>query len=432
MIRHKRVTRVAAALAVLGLVVAACGDDDQGVSPTTTSAPTTTSPSGGGGDSPTTTAEPVDEGCDESKPFEVGGLFSLSGPAGDIGALAKEGVEMVEADINAAGGVLGRCLKVLLRDDESDPTKGSLKARELVDQEEVEFLVGPFLSSICAATLEVTAPVNLLQMAACVLPDAGDATKYPYVFRTEVVATLQGVTFVDYVSKNGWTKIGALAVNNALGTSSLDAVKANLAAGQSVVAEEFHESGVVDLTAQMRKLQQAGAEVVLMLNTAAPDQIASVNARNGLNWDVPMLGFSSLGNAATRDALGAANMVNVYGGQAYRLLNRAPGSDVPVGDAAKAFIERYRQHRGESVLTVNIQQAAGIYDSFKLFVDAINSVGSTDPDAVKAYLESKVHEGIKATYEYNSDRHDGVGLDDLVFVEGSSLEDGILTLAPNQ
>lgn len=416
MTRRKHIKGVAAFVAAGALIVAACGNDDD-AAPATTQAAST--PEGDGG-------------CDEGNPFVAGGMFSLSGPAGDIGTLARHGVEMAEEDINAMGGILGRCLEIELRDDESDPTKGSVKIRELVDGEGIEFMVGPFLSSICAATLEVTAPVDLLHVVACVLPDAGDASLYPYVFRTEVVASLQGLTFVDYITKNGWNKIGILAVNNALGTSNADAVAANLGAGQEIVATEFHESGVVDLTVQMRKLQDAGSEVVLMLNTAAPDQIAGINARNGLNWDVPILGVSSLGNASTRDALGAEKMDKVYGGQAYRLLNRAPGSDEPVGDKAKEFRGRYQEYLGEDPLTVNMQQAAGIYDSYMLMATAINAVGSTDSAAVQAWLESNVYEGVKATYDYDAQRHDGVGLDDLVFIEGPSLSDGSLTLAPNQ
>lgn len=418
MTRRKQVTGAIALAATMTLVAAACGNDDD--SGSTTQEPATTTAGSGG------------EGCDESNPFVVGGMFSLSGPAGDIGTLARHGVEMAEEDINAMGGVLGRCIEIELRDDESDPTKGSVKVRELVDGEGIEFMVGPFLSSICAAALEVTAPVDLLHVVACVLPDAGDASLYPYVFRSEVVASLQGLTFVDYITKNGWAKIGILAVNNALGTSNADAVAANLGAGQEIVATEYHESGVVDLTAQMRTLQDAGAEVVLMLNTAAPDQIAGINARNGLNWDVPILGVSSLGNASTRDALGAEKMDKVYGGQAYRLLNRAPGSDEPVGDKAKEFRVRYQEYLGENPLTVNMQQAAGIYDSYMLLSTAINEVGANDPAAVKTWLEANVYEGVKATYDYDAERHDGVGLDDLVFIEGPSLSDGSLTLAPNQ
>jgi branched-chain amino acid transport system substrate-binding protein len=432
MSRRAQLRRVSAIAVALGLVAAACGGDDGDDAATTTTAAATTTTAAGATTTAAASTTTAAEGCDDSDPFLAGGSFSLSGPAGEIGKLAQEGAMMAMEDINAAGGILGRCLEILLRDDESDPTKGSLAVRELVDQEEVEFLVGPFLSSIIAAALEVTAPAEIPHVVAGVLPDAGDATKFPYVFRTEVVATLQGTTFVDYIGKNGWTKIGIIAVNNALGTSSADAVKAQLKPGMEIVASEFHESGTVDLTPQVRKLQDAGAEVLLLLNTAAPDQIAAIEARNGLAWEVPVIGVSSLGNAATRDALGAENMKMVYGGQAYKQLARSGSSNVPSSEKAAAFLERYKEYRGETELKINIQQAAGIYDSFMMMAAAINAVGEVDPAGIKEYLESNGYDGIKATYEYTAERHDGVGLDDLVFIEASSLKDGTLALAPNQ
>ena len=365
--------------------------------------------------------------------MKVGASLSLSGPAADIGKLAEEGAKMAIEDINARGGILGRCLELLLKDDGGDPTKASQVARELVDQEEVAFMVGPFLSSAIGSSIEVTGAAGVLQVPAGVLPDAGDATKYPYAFRTEVVASLQAATFVQYMEAAGFDSAALLAVNNALGTSTVDALKAAVEGTDiKLSAIEFHESGAVDLTPQVRKLMDSGADVLILLNTAGPDTSASLNARESLAWDVPVLGFSSIANTGVTGAVSPAGMEGVFGGQAYRLLAHEPGQDEPSGEAAKAFRKLYREFRGEQVLNSNMQQAAGIYDSFWMMATAINAVGAVDPDGVKEYLEANGYDGVKASYSYDAERHDGVGLDDLVFMVASSLQDGILELAPNQ
>lgn len=418
-----------AVLLLFALVAAACGDDDDTDATGTDGASEDT----GSGDDDAADGDEAAAGCDEGDPIQAGGIFSLSGPAADIGTLAEHGAEMAVEDINAAGGILGRCLEVTLRDDESDPTQGSQAARELVDQEEVDFLVGPFLSSIIAATLEVTGPAETLHVVAGVLPDAGDAAQFPHVFRTEVVATLQGVTFVEYMQSNGWSTAAVLAVNNALGTASTDAFVASAEGTDiEIVATEFHESGVVDLTPQVRTLQDAEPDVLLLFNTAGPDQVAAIEARNALGWDVPVLGFSSLGNTSVSEALGPENMTDVFAGQAYRLVNREEEGGELIGDAAQDFLARYKEYLGEDPLTVNVQQASGIYDSFLMMAEAINAVGDLDADGVQAYLEENGYDGVKATYEYDAERHDGVGLDDLVFVQAGTFSDGALILAPNQ
>ncbi len=337
---------------------------------------------------------------------------------------------MAVEDINAAGGILGRCLEVLIRDDTGDPTKGQQVAREFIDQEEVSFMVGPFLSSVIGAAIEISNPVGTLHIVNGVLPTAGDATVFPYVFRAEVVSFLQSATFVQQAQAMGATTAVVLAVNNALGTSVLDAIKADLeGTGIEILAEEFHESGAVDLGPQMRSLMDHNPDVLFQLNTAGPDVTAAIKARNQLDWDVPFLGFSSNANTSITDSFTPDEMANILGGQAYGRLNRPAGSDEPAGEAAKWFKDRYKEHRGEDPLTVNIQQASGLYDSFMLMADAINAVGSVDSDAVKAYLEANVYDGVKATYEYSAERHDGVGLDDLVFVIAHSFIDGTSEIA---
>lgn len=446
------------AVLALPLLAAACGDDDDSGGGEATNQPVATADPNAGSEttgqavetaatetaaevtSPSETTVGTSEGtqpaggaCDQGDPMPVGASLSISGPAADIGDLANDGAEMALEDINASGGILGRCAELSLKDDGGDPTKAAQVFRELVDQEQVAFVVGPFLSSPIGAAIEITNQAQVPHVVAGVLPDAGDATKFPYVFRTEVVATLQAQTFVEYMQAQGLTTAAALAVNNALGTSNVDGFNAAIeGTAVQLLATEFHESGSTDLTAQVRALMDTGAEVMLLFNTAGPDQVAAINARNSVGWDVPVLGFSSAANRSVVDGVGESGMNDVFAGQAYRLLAREEGTSGPTGDKAVEFLARYKDHTGQDPLEVNIQQAAGIYDSFMMMAEAINDVGDVDPEGIKEYLETNGYDGVKATYEYDAERHDGVGLDDLVFVTAASFEDGTLALAPGQ
>lgn len=96
-----------------------------------------------------------------------GGLrqTGLTGPSADLGALVRDGVEIGVEDVNAAGGVLGRYVELIVKDDAGDPTTATQVTRDLVDQEEAQVLIGPVLSSPTGASLEVSARAPVTHMA---------------------------------------------------------------------------------------------------------------------------------------------------------------------------------------------------------------------------------------------------------------------------
>ncbi|MGE0796335.1 MAG: ABC transporter substrate-binding protein, partial [Acidimicrobiia bacterium] len=314
------------------LIAAACGgdDDDEG-----------SSGSDGGGEAGG--GESEDEGGGVSgEPIKIGVTISLSGPAGTIGETQLAGIEMAVDELNEGDGILGRPVDLVVKDDASDPTKAAQNMRELVDQEEVKLVFGPTLSSPALAATPIASDAGVIQFSSSVAPELGDPSQYPYFFRVSPAAALQAVTFVEYIEASGWSKVGLLAVNNALGSSNVEAFKGAIAGTDiEIVSTETHESGAVDLTTQVSSLERSGAEVVLVLNTATSDQIAAVKARNGIEWDVPMLGFSSMSNPAVAAGVGGS-MEGVYSGQQVR--NLTVGN---VPEQGERFLEGIREKLGQ-------------------------------------------------------------------------------------
>ena len=95
-----------------------------------------------------TTVYPVDGHCDTSAVVEVGASLPLSGSDSAAGRAQLLGLELGVNGVNAAGGVLTahRCLELLYKDDRSDPAVDNQALLDLVNQEKVSFLVGPFLA----------------------------------------------------------------------------------------------------------------------------------------------------------------------------------------------------------------------------------------------------------------------------------------------
>lgn len=406
---------VIGALAALLVLAAACEADED--------------PEDAGAD---VDGEVADDQCDPDDPVEVGALLSLTGPAADIGDRALEGTQMAADELNDEGGILGRCVEVLERDDEGDGTRASQMARELVDQEEVDFVVGPFLSTPVGASLEVTNPAGTLHIIGGVLPEGGDAEQFPYSFRTQVPAQLQAETFAGFMQEAGYESAAGIAVNNALGISVSEQLEELLPEeGLELTQVEFHESGDADHSSQMAALESTDPDVLIVMSTAVPDLIASLRAREDIGWDVPVLGFSSMAFPEVTEGVGEEGMEDVLAGQAFENLARDADGNVLGGERVEDWLERYLEWAGADEFQFGPQQVALFYDSVKMVAWAAEEVGSLDPDEIQAHLEANSYEGVAATYDYDEQRHDGVTLDDLVFVIAASLDpDGTYQVAP--
>ncbi len=438
----KRHLRIFPLIAAAGLAVAACGSDGKGASspssstPATTAAGEATTTAAGGAATTGGGSDSAGSKCDDSNPIKFGAIYSLSGPTADIGALAKDGVNMALEDANADGGVLGRCIKLILKDDEGDPTKAAQVVRELVDQDEVAVVLGPFLSSPVNATLEVTTPAKVIQITQSALTAAANPELFPYSFTNENNSEQIDTAMAAFIKRQGWMKAGVVAVNNAYGTQSIELFTAAIkGTGVEIVGTpQLHESGKVDLSAEVGAVVGAGAEVIMIFNVAGPDQTATIKARNQQAPNLPMVGSSALYNASTTDNFTAAELETVYGGPGYTALAyRDPANPVPIGDKAAAFIDRYRTYLGVQEMKVSVSQAAGAYDGLMAAAAAINAVGSADdPDALRAWFESNSYEGVRATLSWSATSHAGVSPDQTSFMKVKSLRDGLTQLAPGE
>ncbi|MFC4944177.1 ABC transporter substrate-binding protein [Pseudonocardia sp. GCM10023141] len=212
----------------------------------------------------------------------LGSIASLTGPSADLGALVKAGSEMGVQDVNGKGGVLGRCLKLIVKDDAGDPTTATQVTRELTDQESAEVLVGPVLSAPTGASLEVSARAPVTQFPLSANPVGGDAKTYPHAFMTEFSSSQITESLIAYLKRKGYTKPAVIAVNNALGTFLEGAFTKGIAGSGLTLATapQLHDTGLPDLSPQVRTLVEAKPDVLVVFQAAGPDQAATVKARN--------------------------------------------------------------------------------------------------------------------------------------------------------
>ena len=327
-------------------------------------------------------------------PIKIGVSGPFTGGSAPMGVSMRDGVKLAVAEINAAGGVLGRPLQLIERDDEAKNERGVQVAQELINKEKVVATVGFINTGVALASQrfyqEAKIPVINNVATGTVITKQFD--KDNYIFRTSASDQIQAKMIADQaVDKQKYTKVAILADSTnygQLGREDLEKVLADKKI--TPVAVEKYNIKDVDMTAQLLKSKQGGAQVVLTYGIG-PELAQIANGMEKLNWHVPIIGSWPLSMGNFIDNSGK----NGNGA-------RMPQTFIQDGTTPKrkAFIEAYQKAYKIDRMPSAVSAAQG-YDSIFLLAAAIKQAGSTDGEKVRAALENlnaKV-DGVVTTYD---------------------------------
>jgi len=344
-----------------------------------------------------------------AEPIKIGVTGPFTGGSAPMGVSMRDGVKLAVADINAKGGVLGRQLQLVERDDEAKNERGVQVAQELINKEKVVGTVGFINTGVALASQrfyqEAKIPVinNVATGSIITKQFAAPEQKDNYIFRTSANDTIQSAMIVDEaVVRQKHTKVAILADSTNYGQLGREDLERALAAkGIKPVAVEKYNLKDVDMTAQLLKAKQGGAEVVLTYGIG-PELAQIANGMEKLNWKVPLIGSWTLSMGNFIDNAGK----NGDGA-------RMPQTFIQDGSTAKrkAFIEAYQKAYKIDRMPSPVSAAQG-YDSLYLLAAAIKQAGSTDGVKVREALENLngTVEGVVTTYTkpYSHDDHEAI------------------------
>jgi branched-chain amino acid transport system substrate-binding protein len=148
----------------------------------------------------------------QKNPILVGYPAILSGGGALFGQPSMVGGQLAEKDINDKGGVLGRSIKLIVRDCKGTPDEATRVARELILKEKVQFLVGGFTASQGLALSEVGKTEKIIYIAPVSKSTAmtDPANLHPYVFRAAANTNTEGRSAAVFMSKNPWKRVYTL------------------------------------------------------------------------------------------------------------------------------------------------------------------------------------------------------------------------------
>ncbi|KAB2919400.1 MAG: ABC transporter substrate-binding protein [Hyphomicrobiaceae bacterium] len=251
----------------------------------------------------------------DKKPFKIGLLLSLSGPAAPFGIPERDAVKALTDKLNAEGGVNGRKVELVVYDDATNPTEAARGMRQLTQQGGVVAVIGSTIGSgtLAAAPIAAKASIPVLAPNGTDAVIARDKDYFPWVFRTLPADGVIGRNLVERALAGGARKVGLFYQEDAYGKGMHDML-ATMAKekGFSVVAAVSAPLSATDLAPQATRLRNAEPDVVLLQASAPALGAAFVRAATQVGLKAPIWAQGALGQKSFLDAAGpAAEGVNI-------------------------------------------------------------------------------------------------------------------------
>ena len=351
--------------------------------------------------------------------IKIGLITALSGQSARAGDSLTRGMTIAIDEINARGGLLGgRKLELVRRDDEGNPAKGVLAARELIYKEKVAVLFGGLDTPVSLAIVPIANQEKVPFMGpwAAGTPITHNGANPNFAFRVSAVDEVVDKAMLQYSQKAfKASKPGLILVNNPWGESNEKGIVAAMAAkgGKPVGIEKF-EANDVDVVPQLGRLKAAGADVLLMVGNVGPSAQV-VKSLDRMGWKVPVV--SHWGPAGGRfTELAGPNAKNVHFVQTYSFFGTPTPVSTRVINDLKA---KYSDVKGPDDITP-VVGVANAYDAMQLAALAIAKAGSTKGDAVReGFYKIDRYEGLIKTYvkPFSPQQHDALTENDYVWAQ---------------
>jgi branched-chain amino acid transport system substrate-binding protein len=366
----------------------------------------------------------------QAEPVKIGCLAAMTGPSSAPTIGFNRGVNFAVDAINAGGGVKGRKIELFMRDTQGDPTKAVNATQELISQAKVHAIWGPVNSGEALATTPIMARAKMPNLHPCVVDSLMDTAKFPNAFR---VAPSNG-QWDDAV--RGYclnvVKAKKIAVVGDTTGYGVNAVKASVAAFKKDGAEVVYEANIdatqPDVTPDMLRMKNAGAEVIVVWSVSTGIESRMFNTRAAMNWDIAFVGHPSMASGEIAGLVDKPdNWKKVYA-IGYKSCSYDAAGKLPA--KSQDLVDRLIKAKIPLNDTLLWWIAGGI-DAIELIAKAVETSGSTEAEGIVKYWNTLTkYPGYFGDYSFTPTQHNGYPTDEVVMSESSTAKNGTFALAP--
>ncbi len=351
----------------------------------------------------------IDLAAAAGDPIKIGLSAAFSGPNAAAGEALKRGAELAIEEINGAGGVMGRQLALVTRDNEHKLDRGVAQTRELIEREGCVALLGSQGSFIALAIIDIIHELKVPWFGLAVggVGIVENKRSPNYMFRVATNDREVARFLVNYATdKLGAKKIGILNEDTGWGVPAIEDLRAALKARSlEPVSVDKMKVGDTDFTAQMLRAKDAGADVICSYSNAV-EMANALKAGNKIGYKPKVLGAWGLANSTFPSLAGPlADGVMVM--QTFTFVeNKRP--------KAEALFKRFSEKYGINDPTqIPFPSFIGdSYDATHMIALAAKKAGSTDGEALHAALEALgTYDGLLKTYNnpFSAENHEALG-----------------------
>jgi branched-chain amino acid transport system substrate-binding protein len=359
-------------------------------------------------------------GQQDEDAVKIGAILAVTGPASFLGAPEAKTAEMLVEEINAAGGILGRKIELIIKDSQASPEKAVSFAKQLIEEDEVVAIFGP---STSGETMQIKDLCQSYEtpLISCAAAEAIVDPVASYVFKTPQKDNYVAELIFQTMNDLGIEKIGVVAANTGFGNAGKGQLEKYAPQyGIEIAIAEVYDSAATDLTAVLTKIKAQEVEAVVNWSIVPAQSIVPKNMKQ-LGMDVPLFQSHGFGNIRYVEAAGAAAEGIIF--PAGRLLVADKLSDDhPQKDVLVKYKNDYEAKFGEDVSTFG----GHAYDAVMIIIEAIEKAGSTDKAAIRDAVESiSDFPGTGGVFTFSASDHNGLGIDSLEIL---TVENGAFTL----
>ena len=324
----------------------------------------------------------------------VGEYGSLTGTTATFGQSTDNGIKLAFDEINAAGGVLGKKLRVIVEDDRSQPEEAATAVTKLINQNHVVAVLGEVSSSRSLAA----APICQSNKIPMISPSSTNPRVTQigdYIFRVCFIDPFQGLVMAKFAANSLKLKRVAILVDvrNDYSVGLQTFFRQNFRQlGGEIVAEQSYSEGDSDFKAQLTQIKAANPEAIYVPGYYTEVATIARQSRE-LGMTVPLLGGDGWDSPRLFE-IGGDALNGCYLSNHYSVDDPSPAIQKFVGD----YRSRYKQ--------VPDALAALGYDAARILADAITRAGSTGSDKIRdALAATKDFPGVTGKISINAERN---------------------------
>ena len=339
-------------------------------------------------------AEQTRPAAPTSNEVPIGLYAALTGSTATFGQATREGVQFAIDEINAAGGINGKKLRLIVEDDQGKPEEAAAVVTKLITRDNVVAIIGENASSNTLAAAPI-AQSNRVPMVSPSSTNPQVTEKGDFIFRVCFIDPLQGQAIARFATDNLSIKKAAILQDvksdYSVGLADVFTKEFEKRGGQITIRQSF-SAGDSDFRSQLTAIKQTNPQAIFIPSYYTEAGQIAIQARD-LGITVPLLGGDGWDSPKLLE-IGGKSLEGCYYATTVSLESPDP--------AVQQFVKKFKEKTKKDPEGLN---ALG-YDAVYVIANAMKSGNTTEPKAIRdALAQTQNYAGASGTISFGPDRN---------------------------